>query len=392
MIRRLVGVGLAVAALGAVGCGEREVPSKELRDALAATEQLPKTFVYREDVEFQAAFPEKENQDAQPEILAQTNEVRGKYEDDFRFSMSVAHDGRRAFDAVIADDALAVKLTDTSVLPGNGLAFRPVFGQQGARGEGPDFEVYEKMLAGEWVLDYAAAPPLALETTKKGGLAIGLNPGLDAAFIFQYFRRSIDEAGGVQKFNPDSPFYNPADDPWASDKEANLDDKGITRFDLIPPDLPRRDDRGTQQAQPTPSMFRKMAFYVRGGRLLKVVEKIDIEGQKRFRRLIDLDEGSDYVRTLFKSVMAGGTREPVREREMSFELFDIGEDVSVEMPPNPFVGRFAGLFGGPGKTPRIDFSGGAVAVGPSTSNPFGGGGSDAGAADTGGGAAAETGG
>lgn len=186
------------------------------------------------------------------------------------------------------------------------------------------------------------------------------------------------------KYNPDDTFYNPADDPWASDKDSDLGDKGITRYDLVPPDLPRRDDRGTQQSQPTISMFRKMSFYVRGGKVLKVVEKIDIEGQRRFRRILDLDEGSEYVRGLFKSVLEGGTREPVRERQMTYEVFNLDEPVSVKVPQDAFLGRIAGLFGGAGDTPRIDFSGGAVTVGTS-GNPFAsaGGGAGSGGAEAG---------
>jgi hypothetical protein len=344
-MRRLFVTVLVLATAGFAGCGERNVPERELNRALDRTEKESREFVYREQVEYEPPRAETEVRRARPEILDQSNEVTGRVEDDLRFALTYSGSGTPIAEAVVSDDALAARIIDVQAALSNNRQAVERLGAIGGSAEDP--EAFRALLDGRWVIDYKAAPPLALAVTQEGEIEVGRNPAQDAILAFQYFRRAIEEAAGVVEFNPDGIEYNPADDPWSDDKDKDLRAKGIRRYDLIAPGLPRRGQASGQSRDPGTPHFRKMAFYVRGDRVLKVVEKIDIEGQRDFRRILDQDRGSDYHRDMLKRALEGGTRDLVRERSMSYEVARLGQAVTVQLPvADSIVGSVGLLLGG----------------------------------------------
>ncbi|HVL82217.1 MAG TPA: hypothetical protein VM840_11580 [Actinomycetota bacterium] len=354
MRRATIGL-LVLSLLGLGACGERDRPEQRLRAALSRTEKESKLFTYVEQVDYQPPRKERPNRPARHEVPAQRNEVRGSFEDDMRYSVVYRAGENDIAEGVVSDDALAVRVINIQAAVANN---RTAFERLGVlQSTAEDTDAIKALLEGRWVVDYTAAPPLAAIVNREGVLDVGSNPAQDAIYAFQYFLRSIEESAGVIEFNPDAIGYNPADDPWSADADADLRAKGIIRFDIIPPPLPRRGGQGSVSEEPGTSHFRKMAFYVRGNRVLKVVEKIDIEGQRDFRRILDLDRGSDYHREMLRNAQEGGTRDLVRERTMSYEVSRAGEPVTVEMPiGDAVVGTIGRLLGGGDEAAASPFS------------------------------------
>jgi hypothetical protein len=318
-MRRLTAI-VALAA-AATSCGGGGAAARELRivrSALDATEKAPRRFVYTEKTK-------------EAEVV-----VRGSVEDDLRYAGIMSINGRDTLEQVVADDSFALRFIDpTAPSLAPPLASEP-------RG------VADALTTGKWVVDYAGAPAIVAPRTREGLLAVGQSQVQDAAYIFQYLRRAISDGQGVREFNPDALEYNPIDDPFEKPAKA----AGVKRFDIIPPPLPRRSSRGTAASLPTTANFRKVAFYIRDGKLLKVDEQIDFESLRDYRRA-KLTGGPKFVLEQLAAVRQGRTREPLRLRLMSYRVMGLGEPVTVQVPvENVLAAALNGQFGagrGPGE-------------------------------------------
>ena len=347
--RRILLCGLlVVTAFGLSGCKGATDAEKRLREALRNTEKLSNTFLYQETVHDKAGNHE--------------TDVRGLVEDDFRYKARVAADGKPVLDEVVSDDAIAVRFLDPA---GMGRFLRkPTEAKQGSSGVGggsatdsaaepagdsstPGEPSAAEILASRrWVLDSAGAP------SAFGGAntdrTLGDDPIADARAVFAYVDRAVHEAVRVVEFNPESLEYRKDEDPFETPKERS----GVTRYDLERPKLPKASETGTGSNQVTPDArhFRKMSVYVKDKRIIKVLEKIDVESR--------LDDLADIYDTKFPTdrpqaevaaiavealnvIRTGQGQDPIRLRDMEFSLKDLGTDVKVDMPTDTMKASLA---------------------------------------------------
>ena len=247
-------------------------------------------------------------------------EVKGVIADDHQMMATVRVDGADAYEFIVSDDALALRLlSQQTALP----VSDPVLSQA--------------LAEGKWVIDYAAAPPVVAPVTREGTIQTGQSPVVDALYLSQYARRAVDQAAGVSEHNPDALDYIRRDDPFADLTEDSLSrDRGFRRFDVVPPNLPSEAERGAVQVPPGTEHFRKMSFFVKGRDLVRMVEEVSLE-RTEFRRAREGRESERFLR-LLESVRSGGTREPLRLRSMSFVISTLGREQSVKLPVDAEAG------------------------------------------------------
>lgn len=181
--------------------------------------------------------------------------------DDFRYRVDASVDGRPLASEVVVDDARALRL-DT----GGAAA-----AMAAARGGVPSAAA--KLSTGHWLVDADAASSLAQKppATRPSG-----DPLTDSLVALEYVRASIVQSSAVIRYNPQSESYRPKLDPFPA-PEA-----GTTRYDLVPPDLPPREQVGTgnigvANQVPGVAFFRLMAIYVKDGLVQEVREQIAVE-------------------------------------------------------------------------------------------------------------------
>ena len=123
------------------------------------------------------------------------------------------------------------------------------------------------------MLDPTGAPSLLPSATEHHPL--GADPVFDALTVFRYVEQAIRGAQRVHEFNADALDYKPKDDPFPKPKKHS----GVVRFDFDRPRLPRPQDvtsGSVNQAIPAANQFRKMAVYVKDGRVIQVLEQMDV--------------------------------------------------------------------------------------------------------------------
>jgi hypothetical protein len=109
---------------------------------------------------------------------------------------------------------------------------------------------------------------------------------------------------------------------------------GERRYDLVRPALPRFSGAnaagGGQSNSAQTQNFRKMAIYVKNGRIEKVFEEIDVVGHKDFveakknhqQHLLDLEE----------RILKGQTQNKIRQRKASIVFDKLGTSIKVRKP------------------------------------------------------------
>src|SRR5581483_10320480 len=315
--RRVGLCGLLVAAtLGLSACNGATDAEKRLREALRNTEKLSNTFLYTETVHDKAGDHE--------------TDVRGLVEDDFRYKARVAEDGKPVLDEVVSDDALAVRFLDPARM--SRFLRRPATGSGGG-GAGPGQAAVAALLATRrWVLDPAGAP--AEFATAGTDRTLGHDPIADARDVFAYVEQAMNEAARVVEFNPESLEYRKDEDPFPAPAKHS----GVTRYDLVRPNLPKASQTGGGPNQVTPDArhFRKLSVYVKDKRVIKVVEKIDVESRlKDLSEIYDTRFPTDRSKAelavvaveALNAIRTGQGQDPIRLRDMEFAVKDLGSDV-----------------------------------------------------------------
>jgi hypothetical protein len=335
--------GLLVAAtLGLSACSGATDAEKRLREALRNTEKLSNTFLYTETVHDKAGD--------------HGTDVRGLVEDDFRYKARVAEDGKPVLDEVVSDDALAVRFLDPSGLPrflrkpsktrqgGSGVG-GPGTGGGGAASPEPALtggtpgepSAADLLSTRRWVLDPAGAP--SEFATAGTDQTLGDDPVADARDVFAYVDRAINEAARVVEYNPESLEYRKDEDPFPTPAAHS----GVTRYDFERPNLPKASQTGSGSNQVTPDTrhFRRMSVYVKDKRVIKVLEKIDVESRlKDLAQIYDTKFPADRPKPELAAIAVealnvirtGQGQDPIRMRDMEFSLKDLGTDVKVDMP------------------------------------------------------------
>ena len=348
--RRRMGLSalLVAAALGLAGCKGAADAEKRLREALRNTEKLSNTFLYRETVHDERRLHE--------------TDVRGLVEDDFRYKARVALDGRPVLDEVVSDDAIAVRFLEPGAMPR--FLRKPSTARRSGSGVGGSAPVPEPAVdagwgapAGEpsaaevlatrrWLLDPGGAP--AAFASAGTDQKLGDDPIADARAVFAYVERAIDEALRIVEFNPESLEYRRDEDPFETPKDGS----GVVRYDFERPNLPKASETGGGANQVTPDTrhFRKMSVYVKDERIIRVVEKIDVESRlDDLAEIYDTKFPTDRPRSEVAAIAAealnvirtGQGQDPIRLRDMEFSLKDLGADVKVDMPADTIRGNLA---------------------------------------------------
>ena len=275
-------------------------------------------------------------------------QVRGLIEDDFRYKARLTVDGEDALDEVVNDDALAVRFVDPEYLP----AFTSP--------EGGDANIRAALAARYWVVDPAGAPSIG--DAAVADRTIGIDPIVDALSIVDYTLDAISAAKGVFKWNAERLDYRPLEDPFPRPARGS----GVTRWDIEPADMPRADDlsggAGNASLARAP-VFRRMAIYVKGGKVVQIREQIAAKYDllNRFRNyLIQMAEQQDDERAVeavegqiarvedqpdqleaflhfgLNQILTQAGEEPVRFRTMVYE-FSAADDVQADVPYGPDV-------------------------------------------------------
>ena len=343
---------LVVATLGLSACNGATDAEKRLREAIRNTEKLSNTFLYAETVHDKAGDHE--------------TDVRGLVEDDFRYKARVAEDGKPVLDEVVSDDALAVRFLDPAQMSrflrkpvkanqggtgvggngnGQGVATPEPAGNQGGATPGEP-SAAELLGTRRWVLDPAGAPSTnAVANTDQ---TLGDDPIADARDVFAYVERAINEAVRVVEFNPESLEYRKDEDPFPTPAPHS----GVVRYDFERPNLPKASQTGGGANQVTPDTrhFRKMSVYVKDKRVIKVMEKVDVESRlKDLAEIYDTKFPADRSKAELAAIAVealnvirtGQGQDPIRMRDMEFSLKDLGTSVKVDMPTDTTKGSLA---------------------------------------------------
>ncbi|HEV7886260.1 MAG TPA: hypothetical protein VGO92_01790, partial [Acidimicrobiales bacterium] len=210
--RRPVVTALIVCAALAVlpACGKRNTDQETLRKIVEHTRRLGAKFEYHDD---------------RPDSKV---EVQGLVEDDFRFKTRVFYDGQPAFDEVVSDDVLAMRVLDPSRL---GLLVDRKQADPKTESELQGVSVIDVLRSRRWVQDPTGAPVVSgLGQTEA---TLGVDPAIDAVTSLDYTLAAINQSAGVRKWDKDSlsPTYARTEDPF----EQPSRESGITRYDLARP-------------------------------------------------------------------------------------------------------------------------------------------------------------
>lgn len=280
-----LGLAAVLAAATLAGCGSVEDRLDEVKEALRATREDATRFVYEDS------------------RADRTVRVTGVVEDDFRFKALVTVDDQPAFEEVVRDDALALRFLEPTHLPSLVDRSRIDVADRSTELEGVD--VIGVLGSRRWVVDHDGAPPVTSFGLVEAD--IGRDPVFDALTALDYVERALTQAVAVDEWRSDAlnPTYPRTEDVFPRPEEGS----GVTRYDLRRPFLPAAFDpqaAGGIGALPATRHFRKMAIYVKDGRVISVIERVEAIGKL-------VDDFREYVETLLEEARA--ERSDVREFE-----------------------------------------------------------------------------
>jgi hypothetical protein len=304
--RALAAVGLM--AIFCVACGEPHQDISDTRRAISRTEAIPHVIRYRE------------------QAGSRVVEVSLRVEDSFRSQVIVKLDGVPLFEEALVDDAVAVRLLAPDRWnPAEGTPLAAMLG------------------SGRWVVDPAGAPPVLLEASEVRPITgTGVDAVFDAENAMEYSRAAVQQARGVARFNEDSLQYRPSEDPFRDLVDADQN-AGIVRFDAVPPPLARsREQAGGGFRLPDVRFFRKLAVYVKNGRVIRVRELIDFEHHRELLKAKS-ERKPKYLLEVLDGLRKGEGDTPVRPRFMSIDVVSQGGRVDVALPSDSVTANLGSL-------------------------------------------------
>ena len=349
--RLLLVLATALVAAGIGACGDREEVREEVLAALRRTESLSYRYVYR-DQRPDAVLPQAPK--ARPDV-----EVQGLVEDDFRFKARVAFDGVEAYDEVVSDDLLAMRFREPARL--SQLVNKDQLAKADTTTDLEGVDSLTALRSRRWVVDEAAAPSVTVGRVRAD--AIGDDPVLDSITVMAYVETAIREAMTVEEFSEDdlTPTYSSTEDSFPKPEEGS----GVTRYDLRRPKLPPPGASASagESGRPETRHFRKMAIYVKDGRVISVREEIDVRGRyleevvkyaktyaraggatdesiAAFEEALDtlpVEQHGTYVLEVLNLGLATSGDDPILQRTMQLELADLGEEIAVDLPTDNVV-------------------------------------------------------
>ncbi len=291
---------ILVLALAFTACGEDDNATEAVRRVLAGVEGRSRQYIYRDA---SAGF---------------NLEVRGLVEDSFRHQETLKIDGSEVLVRVVSDDALALQVGNPAALAQLTTAVGPAA---------------DALRSGHWVIDPFGAPAqVASSATVPDADPI---KQLDSALQMTRYLQQI-AGGSIRLFNPDEVGYIRSQDPFPHPNR----EQGEARYDLVPPPLPAR---SVNQQLPTTTHFRRMSFFAKNGKLLRVLEKISIDDHPDVMRARETGRNKTLLSTV-EAIKAGQGPEKIRERAMAWEIESVGEPVSVSVPAEAVQGDLKAIF------------------------------------------------
>jgi hypothetical protein len=358
-MRRALLVVLALALLSTPACSKKESDSKDVLTFVDATENLAQRFVYTEQAD------------------GVTTIVQGLVEDDFRYKTKVSQDGHDVLEQVISDDTAAVRFLDPTKLAA--WVDKGVLSAVDQKTDLAGVGVLDALRAQRWVSDEGGAPGLILAADKL--TKPGEDPILDARTNLEFVRQIAggDDLTPFIKFNPDSisPTYREDEDPFPKPEKGS----GVDRYDVAQPGMPSAAE-ATSGAEPffaSAVNFRKLAVYVKDGRIIQVREYVgltprllrdlrsylsaivDATVPEKVRNDFHAERDRLKGEALGKFLLAGlntfidlGGDDPIRFRARTLELRDLGaKDIKVDLPSPTIKGSLA-VLKNLGRKPIVD--------------------------------------
>lgn len=284
-----------------------------------------------------------------PFTKAQSVAVRGLIEDDFRYKARLTVNAVDVLDEVVNDDALAVRFLEPSFIPN-------------FTGSGGKADARAALNARFWVADLQGAPPVGDAAVQDA--LLGVDPIVDALSVVDYVKDAVAQAPGVVKFNAEALDYRPAEDPFPRPAPGS----GVERWDVVARPMPRADEAQTgngNSALARADVFRKMAIYIKAGRVVQVREQIGAkfdlldkfrgyitrlldeaggEGNAQLKRQVEaVAEQPEQLEPLLNFILnialEQSGEDPVRFRSMKFEFARQGEKVRADLPSGSQVQR-----------------------------------------------------
>lgn len=236
--------------------------------------------------------------------------ISGQVADSYRYQMLLSVDSQPVWQEVVRDDAVADFFPQSAALttfagtgyapeddlgttfaqlssllpPGERQALTTIYALAKLRHvAAPTDLATASLAAGKWVVDPTGAPALA--TLAAQTQAERSDPFYEPMVILEQVQSYLLTAPNteVTRFRPDSttPAFKPGDDPFPAPPA------GETRYDIAEPSLPGPSLGSLNGLPPPPtnSSFRKVAIYVRHGRVVAV--RVDYDILDRLARLAD---------------------------------------------------------------------------------------------------------
>lgn len=314
MKRPLIAILLLLLML-APACRRREDLTDRVKRFLTNTEKVSRKFVW--EVEPREGTPAQ---------------VVGQVEDSFRIQATLRLNSKDVGELLLDDDAVAIRVIDPNSVVGAAAA-----------GLSSSKIITDSLLTGRWILDPSGAPPLRRQPTVETGPGSEITEAMD---VLHHIRVALDDAATVKIWSEDDlePAYLADEDHFPHPDE----DASERRYDLVRPPIPvpaAGTQAGGVEEVPKVSMFRKMAIYVRGERIVRVLEDVDIDGHpdfvdaraKKKKRMLEL---LDQVLTLKGA-------DAITQRKMSVVFTDLGGKIAVRQPADALKAPLDGLFGPP---------------------------------------------
>lgn len=303
---------ILVVVLGLVSgaCGGRREDEAKLRGFLSKAEVRPRTFVYTEAAR------------------DRWFEVKGAVADDLRYKLTLASPQGVVIEAIVQDDAIAVRLPNPGLLNTPGVSF----------GNPATFAL---LRSGKWVLDPTGAPQLSKSRRNEDPLAPP-DPLEVGVRLFRGIRLEMGQASQIKRFNLEDIEYKPSEDPWEYPVEEELEE----RYDLIRPRLPKREEEVQQgQATITESNFRKISIFAHKAVIERVCEMVDVEGHEEFVKLRERGARNPFLESIKEQIVSGKFPTPVRPRS-TYVSVKYPSHVQVKMPATGTKAKLDGFMAG----------------------------------------------
>jgi len=329
--RRGVGVGVVVmlSTVGLTACKSNGDQIKtQVDNMLLQAEQVPGRFLY-------------EDKTATTDTV-----VKGVVADDDKYESELAVNGTPVVDEVDVDDAVADLFLVPNAVPL--LARRSAGGQllppppDATAPTADGLSVLQALSSQRWVVDPTGAADVY---SGVGTHPIGQDPIFDARDVFSYVLTAISQGVTMVKYDSESisPAYKPQDDPFPKPAFGSA----ITRYDLVAPSVPTKTQQsGGNEAVPSTADFRKLVVYVEHGRVIRIMEQIDLTWRLQNIKsnyslsLSGTTQQQDAAAlAAINAVTVGQGNTPIRPRLMDYQIIDPGvvaDDIT--LPANAVVG------------------------------------------------------